>query len=163
MSHILFPLPFLSSPSKGSETWVSVRLCKFVAITNPKPHWLRRKCLISYLCHMFFASWQKVTDYFSQSGTQTDGAFTDTANSTGQRIRRLSHQQLNASTFQNSLSRIRLGGLPEYSMPERAISSVQFSHSVVSSSLRPHESQHARPPCPSPSPRVHSESHPSSP
>ena len=30
------------------------------------------------------------------------------------------------------------------------MSSVQFSHSVVSTSLRPHESQHARPPCPSP-------------
>ena len=35
------------------------------------------------------------------------------------------------------------------------ISSVQFSHSVVSDSLRPHEPQHARPPCPSPTPRVH--------
>ena len=34
-------------------------------------------------------------------------------------------------------------------------SSVQFSHSVVSNSLRPHESQHARPPCPSPTPRVY--------
>ena len=42
------------------------------------------------------------------------------------------------------------------------ISSVQFSRSVVSHSLRPHESQHARPPCPSPSPGVHSDSHPSS-
>ena len=41
-------------------------------------------------------------------------------------------------------------------------SSVQFSHSVMSSSLRPHESQHARPPCPSPTPGVHSNSHPSS-
>ena len=41
-------------------------------------------------------------------------------------------------------------------------SSVQFSHSVVSNSLRPHESQHARPPCPSPTPGVHSNSHPSS-
>ena len=40
-------------------------------------------------------------------------------------------------------------------------SSVQFSHSVVSDSLRPHESQHARPPCPSPTPRVHSNSCPS--
>ena len=40
---------------------------------------------------------------------------------------------------------------------------VQFSHSVVSDSLRPHESQHARPPCPSPTPRVHSHLHPSSP
>ena len=42
-------------------------------------------------------------------------------------------------------------------------SSVQFSHSVVSDSLRPHESQHARPPCPSPTPGVHSDSCPSSP
>ena len=39
-------------------------------------------------------------------------------------------------------------------------SSVQFSRSVVSDSLRPHESQHARPPCPSPSPGVHSNSCP---
>ena len=37
---------------------------------------------------------------------------------------------------------------------------VQFSRSVVSNSLRPHESQHARPPCPSPTPRVHSDSRP---
>ena len=36
--------------------------------------------------------------------------------------------------------------------------SVQFSCSVVSDSLRPHESQHARPPCPSPTPGVHSDS-----
>ena len=36
--------------------------------------------------------------------------------------------------------------------------SVQFSHSVVSDSLQPHESQHTRPPCPSPTPRVHSNS-----
>ena len=35
-------------------------------------------------------------------------------------------------------------------------SSVQFSRSVVSDSLRPHESQHARPPCPSPTLGVHS-------
>ena len=43
------------------------------------------------------------------------------------------------------------------------ISSVQFSRSVVSDSLRPHESQHARPPCPSPSARVHPDSRSSSP
>ena len=40
------------------------------------------------------------------------------------------------------------------------MTSVQFSHSVVSDSLWPHESQHARPPCPSPTPRVHSDSRP---
>ena len=41
-------------------------------------------------------------------------------------------------------------------------SSVQFSCSVVSNSLWPYESQHARPPCPSPTPGVHSDSRPSS-
>ena len=41
-------------------------------------------------------------------------------------------------------------------------SSVQFSRSVVSESLRPHELQHTRPPCPSPTPRVHPNSCPSS-
>ena len=41
-----------------------------------------------------------------------------------------------------------------------ASSSVQFSRSVVSDSLRHHESQHARPPCPSPTPGVHSDSRP---
>ena len=40
--------------------------------------------------------------------------------------------------------------------------SVQFSCSVVSDSLRPHESQHARPPCLSPTPGVHSNSQTSS-
>ena len=40
--------------------------------------------------------------------------------------------------------------------------SVQFSCSVVSDSLQPHGLQHARPPCPSPNPRVYSNSYPSS-
>jgi len=44
---------------------------------------------------------------------------------------------------------------------QNSISSVQFSHSVMSDSLQPQESQHARPPGPSPSPRVHSNSCPS--
>ena len=42
------------------------------------------------------------------------------------------------------------------------LSSVQFSCSVMSDSLRPHESQHARPPCPSPTPGVHPGSRPPS-
>ena len=37
---------------------------------------------------------------------------------------------------------------------------VQFSHSVMSNSLWPHESQHARPPCPSTTPRVYPNSCP---
>ena len=42
------------------------------------------------------------------------------------------------------------------------LSSVQFSHSVVFDSLRPHEPQHARPPCPSPTPGAYANSCPSS-
>ena len=41
-----------------------------------------------------------------------------------------------------------------------SFTSVQFGHSVMSDSLRPHESQHTRPPCPSPIPGVHSDSCP---
>ena len=41
-------------------------------------------------------------------------------------------------------------------------SSVQFSHSVMSDSLQPHKLQHARPPCPSPTPGIYSNSCPSS-
>ena len=44
----------------------------------------------------------------------------------------------------------------------RLFSSVQFSQSVMSDSLRPHESQHSRPPCPSQTPGVHPDSYPSS-
>ena len=50
---------------------------------------------------------------------------------------------------------LMLGELPQFS-------SVHFSRSVVSDSLQPCESQHARPPCPSPIPGVHSDSRPSS-
>ena len=47
-----------------------------------------------------------------------------------------------------------------YKKKELSISSVQFSRSVVSDSLQPHGLQHTRPPCPSPTPRVYSNSCP---
>ena len=47
-------------------------------------------------------------------------------------------------------------------MNKLVFSSVQFSHSVMSDSLQPHKLQHTRPPCPSPTPGVHSNSRPSS-
>ena len=49
-----------------------------------------------------------------------------------------------------------------YNMGSVQLSSVQFSHSVMSDSLWPHELQHARPPCPSPTPGIHPNSCPSS-
>ena len=50
----------------------------------------------------------------------------------------------------------------QHSLSHFILFSVQFSHSVMSNSLRPHESQHARPPCPSPTPAVYSNSCPPS-
>ena len=47
-------------------------------------------------------------------------------------------------------------------MPSIQFSSVQFSHSVMSDSLQPHETQSTRPPCPSPTPGVHPNPCPSS-
>ena len=67
---------------------------------------------------------------------------------------------LNPWHFCVTLSNIHALLFPLY--PMKQLSSVQFSRSVVSDLLRPHESQNARPPCPSPTPRLHSDSHPSS-
>ena len=63
-----------------------------------------------------------------------------------------------AAIYGVAQSRTRLKQLSSSS----SSSSVQFSHSVMSDSLQPHESQHTRPPCPSPTPGVHSDSRPSS-
>ena len=49
---------------------------------------------------------------------------------------------------------------PQHKLQMVQFNSVQFSHSVVSDSLRPHESPHAKTPCPSPTPGVHSDSRP---
>ena len=47
------------------------------------------------------------------------------------------------------------GSLPLSHLGSTCVTSVQFSCSVVSDSLQPHGLQHARPPCPSPTPGVH--------
>ena len=63
-------------------------------------------------------------------------------------------QSLPASVFSNELTlHMRWPNSTQH-----IFSSVQFSRSVVSDSLQPHESQHTRPPCPSPTPWVHSDS-----
>ena len=69
----------------------------------------------------------------------------------------------------NTLSRFVITFLPRsnclliswlQSRPTAIFSSVQFSHSIVSDSLRPHGLQHTRPLCPSPAPGIHSNSCP---
>ena len=65
--------------------------------------------------------------------------------------------QLQIRSLGSSLSAIFSPLLNSLNFP-----SVQLSHSVVSNSLRPHEPQHTRPPCPSPTPGVHPNSCPPS-
>ena len=67
-----------------------------------------------------------------------------------------SRSQKVAASFQSHNPKHNTG----FSRYNLQFSSVQFSHSVMSDSLRPHELQHARPPCPSPTPRVYSNSCP---
>ena len=60
---------------------------------------------------------------------------------------------------ETSSSKAAAGGTEAKPAAQRAIiSSVQFSRSVLSDSLRPHEPQHARPPCPSQTPGAYSNS-----
>ena len=57
---------------------------------------------------------------------------------------------------------VRVGGSGAQQQKAKGLlSSVQFSRSIVSDSVQPHESQHTRPPCLSPTPGLHSDSHPS--
>ena len=62
--------------------------------------------------------------------------------------------------FYNTVLNIVFSYIPFYVLIYYQFSSVQFSHSVVSDSLWPRESQHARPPCPSPTPGVYPNSCP---
>ena len=63
-------------------------------------------------------------------------------------------------SFQNSIDYREQSMYVKGEFPRPVLSLVQFSHSVMSNSLRPHGLQHTRPPCPSPTPRVYSNSCP---
>ena len=61
--------------------------------------------------------------------------------------------------IRSGMTRERKISKPKQTLKHTQPSSVQFSHSVMSNSLQPHELQHARPPYPSPTPRVYSNSY----
>jgi len=63
--------------------------------------------------------------------------------------------------LKSNLNTVRIYKSDKFTTPI-SFSSVHFSRSVLSDSFRPHESQHARPPYPSPTPRVYPNSCPSS-
>ena len=68
---------------------------------------------------------------------------------------RLGHHSVSMCTFKQVMD-----ALPAFLNIRAVFSSVQFSRSVVSDSLLPHELQHTRPPCPSPTPGVYTGSCP---
>ena len=70
------------------------------------------------------------------------------------------HQRSNTKTESHKTFMHHTFNIDKSSIAAQSVS--QFSRSVVSNSLRPHESQHARPPCPSPTRGVYSHSCPSS-
>ena len=72
------------------------------------------------------------------------------------------HSEFIGSMLSPSKSQGHFYGSRKNNSKINQFSSVQFSRSVVSNSLRPHELQHTKPPCPSPTSRAHSNSHPTS-
>ena len=110
----------------------------------------------SYQRHLSISSMRPAT----WSGTRKDGAAPSDQHAVREGPGETAFRSVRGSR------RVRSAGWTSQAVkaqqPHQRFSSVQFSRSVVSDSLQPHELQHARPPCPSPIPGVHSNSHPSS-
>ena len=106
-------------------------------------HWITASCLFIY---SMLLSLHLRYD-FSAKGHNLDGMLTSIQNGMAEKSYR---------------KRIKLKWLHVVKIVSWNELSVQISHSVVSDSLRPYESQHPRPPYPSPTSGVHSDSRPSS-
>ena len=79
-----------------------------------------------------------------------------------QKFLQINHFYMCFSSNSSALTMCQLKLVSDSSWLKSSFSSVQFSCSVMTDSLRPHESQHTRPPCPSPTPGVYPNSCPSS-
>ena len=77
-------------------------------------------------------------------------------------IRKWTSPLLQQLIFETEIKNIHILNWAKVFLMFMVFRSDQISRSVMSNSLRPHESQHARPPYPSPTPRAHPDSHPSS-
>ena len=110
------------------------------------------KAIYKFLCN----SYQITYDIFHRSGTHTPKTYVEPQKTQNWAILRK----------KNKAGGINHDPPPNFRQYYKAtvvvVVSVQISRSVVSDSLRPHESQHAKPPCPSPTPGVYSNSCPSS-
>ena len=89
------------------------------------------------------------------------GAMIQSTNPLGEEVKTMNTWETQRETLRDIRDFLK-GQLPDVILEKHTarceFSSVQFSRSVVSHSLRPHELQHARLPCPSQTPRVYSNS-----
>ena len=123
---------------KWFRAWLSQWL--IVITEEPGPFVLCCTLLVILAFDCWLAGWQQQTQVLHNTKSYLVPSFKTEQNSS-------------TLTVQNYLSKSFVD-FPSW-RPLFYISSVQFSRSVVSDSLRPHEPQHARPPCPSPTPEVH--------
>ena len=155
-----FSTTHISSSSHGSEVWHSVAL-EFVA---GRASWPPKLCALpsgwvvvgrSYSVtpfpDPFASSWGYETNcgHWTKRGLYWFGAGIVTVSSMQSSLSLYLHWQVWMPEVGNSRA-LWWKGLDSW-----VISSVQFSHSVVSDSLWPHELQHTRPPCPSPTAGVY--------
>ena len=104
---------------------------------------------------------------FLPSSGPGENSIPDESSTHRRKLRFLCDKRINISLFAKTIALKWIGKVPKLQSCENTFtdvfkaafplvfSSVQFSHSVVSDSLWPHELQHARPPCPSATPRVY--------
>ena len=100
------------------------------------------------------AEWQHVT------ARRQEAAITVMSDTVRGTAKGLDTQEVWRWLIEHGVHKGKKEGVPVRMLP--IIRSDQISRSVVSDSLRAHEPQHARPPCPSPTPGVHPDSCPSS-
>ena len=139
-------------------------VAKQYCLTNhPKTQWLKATIIYSYnLCihwaifalSVSWPSWFSGIETYSSYGN--DWSTRDQAKLGSIFLYSAYHPTHQCKSY----DKVQSQGVGNTSFP--GFSSLQFSCSVMSDSLQPHELQHARPPCPSPTLRVHPNSCPSS-
>ena len=120
----------------------------------PSTRWELNKCSLQHLQVYFIVHSEPAPNYFHQLLLPSQNSLTEHSDG---------HAIIPDSRFSpKKVCEVMAKLFPLSSRNNSYFSSVQFSCSVASDSLQLHESQHARPPCPSPTRGIHSDSRPSS-
>ena len=134
---------------------------KFPCNSFQRSRWHYQDCLKKKYAYFMFSTWHIILTgfffshgfYYAHIAVLTDGTCR-TSSDCKHCSSLMTQHRSNASIVAKEARKGKTGTF--------YFGSVQFSHSVVSDSLRPHEPQHTRPPCPSPTPGVYPNPCPSS-